>query len=54
LVTTRKDWVRLPEEERAGIDVLDVALRWREPAALNALLAPLIKRIGNDRRAAPA
>jgi tetraacyldisaccharide 4'-kinase len=54
LVTTRKDWVRLAEPERAGIDVLDVALRWREPAALNALLAPLIKRIGNDRRAAPA
>ncbi len=54
LVTTRKDWVRLPESERAGIDVLDVALRWREPAVLDALLAPFIERNGDARRAAPA
>ncbi len=54
LVTTRKDWVRLPEAERRDIDVLDVALHWREPAALDALLAPLIEPTGDDRRAAPA
>jgi tetraacyldisaccharide 4'-kinase len=54
LVTTRKDWVRLPASERAGIEVLDVALRWRDPAALDALLVPLIERIGDDRRAARA
>jgi tetraacyldisaccharide 4'-kinase len=54
LVTTRKDWVRLPAGEQAGIEVLDVALRWRDPDALDALLAPLIERIGNDRRPAPA
>jgi tetraacyldisaccharide 4'-kinase len=52
LITTRKDWVRLPEPEHVGIEVLDVALRWRDPAALDALLAPLIERIGNDRRVA--
>jgi tetraacyldisaccharide 4'-kinase len=54
LVTTRKDWVRLPASEHAGIEVLDIALRWRDPKALDALLAPLIERIGDDRRAAPA
>lgn len=52
LVTTRKDWVRLPEAERAGVEVLDVTLRWRDPAALDVLLQPLIERIGDDRRAA--
>lgn len=51
LVTTRKDWVRLPEAERHDVEVLDVALRWREPAALDALLAPLIKPIGDGRHA---
>ncbi|HML09768.1 MAG TPA: tetraacyldisaccharide 4'-kinase [Stellaceae bacterium] len=50
LVTTRKDWVRLPADERVGIEVLDVVLRWRDPAALDVLLAPLIGRIGDDRR----
>ncbi|HWB48286.1 MAG TPA: tetraacyldisaccharide 4'-kinase [Stellaceae bacterium] len=40
LVTTRKDWVRLPAADRGDIDVLDVALRWRDGAALDALLAP--------------
>ncbi|HTW52055.1 MAG TPA: tetraacyldisaccharide 4'-kinase [Stellaceae bacterium] len=54
LVTTRKDWVRLPASEHAGIEVLDVALRWRDPAALDMLLAPLIERIGDDRHPAPA
>jgi tetraacyldisaccharide 4'-kinase len=54
LATTRKDWVRLPADERAEIEVLDVALRWRDPAALAALLAPLIGRIGDDRRAVHA
>jgi tetraacyldisaccharide 4'-kinase len=52
LVTTRKDWVRLPMVERRDIAVLDVALRWRDEAVLDALLAPLIDRIGDDGRPA--
>jgi len=39
LVTTAKDWVRLPAAERDGIEILAVELRWREPAALDGLLA---------------
>lgn len=50
LVTTRKDWVRLPPRDRDGIDVLDVALRWRDERALDALLAPLLARIGDGGR----
>jgi tetraacyldisaccharide 4'-kinase len=49
LVTTAKDWVRLPPQARAGIEVLDVAIRWREPAALNHLLAPLFRRLADGR-----
>ncbi|HVH82035.1 MAG TPA: tetraacyldisaccharide 4'-kinase, partial [Stellaceae bacterium] len=52
LVTTRKDWVRLPVEERQDIEVLDVELRWHDHTALDALLAPLHIRIANAGRAA--
>jgi tetraacyldisaccharide 4'-kinase len=45
LVTTAKDWVRLAPGERAGIGVLEVALRWRDEGALAALLAPLLPRL---------
>ena len=50
LVTTRKDWVRLMPRDRDGIDVLDVALRWRDERALDELLAPLLGRIGDRGR----
>ena len=50
LVTTAKDWVRLPPAKRAGIAVLDVELRWRDSDALDALLAPLCAPIGDDGR----
>jgi tetraacyldisaccharide 4'-kinase len=39
LVTTAKDWVRLPEGARAGIEVLEVAIAWQEPERLDALLS---------------
>jgi tetraacyldisaccharide 4'-kinase len=54
LVTTAKDWVRLPPNQRDGVAVLTVELRWRDEGALNALLAPLIDRIGDGGRAARA
>ena len=50
LVTTAKDWVRLPAAERDGIDLLAVELRWRDPPALDSLLARLL----DDDRRAPA
>ena len=42
LITTRKDIVRLPPEGRAGIDVLDAEIRWRDPAAVARLMAPVL------------
>jgi tetraacyldisaccharide 4'-kinase len=42
LVTTAKDWVRLAPETRAGIEVLEVEIAWRDPAALAAVLAPVV------------
>ena len=43
LVTTAKDWARLPTAERVGIEVLEVELRWHDPAALSVLLAPVLR-----------
>jgi tetraacyldisaccharide 4'-kinase len=40
LVTTEKDWVRLPADAREKIAVLKIAARFEDEAALDALLAP--------------
>ncbi len=44
LVTTAKDWVRLPADFRAEVQQVPVALSFTDPQALEALLAPLIER----------
>jgi tetraacyldisaccharide 4'-kinase len=44
LVTTAKDWVRLPPALRAGIEVLEVEIRWRDPAAVVQLLSDCLSR----------
>jgi tetraacyldisaccharide 4'-kinase len=54
LVTTRKDWLRLAPAERVDISALDIALRWREAAAIEALIAPLFPRIADGNRAVSA
>jgi len=41
LVTTEKDFVRLPERFRASIATLPIAVEWTDPAALAAVLAPI-------------
>jgi tetraacyldisaccharide 4'-kinase len=43
LVTTEKDWVRLSEEQRIGIDVLSVEIRWRDRQALAPVIAPVLR-----------
>jgi tetraacyldisaccharide 4'-kinase len=50
LVTTAKDWVRLPPSWRGGIEVLEVAIRWEDAAALDRLLSGFDDE--RDRRAA--
>jgi len=44
LVTTSKDHVRLPPESRAEVLVFPVKAVFEDPAALDALLAPLFKQ----------
>jgi tetraacyldisaccharide 4'-kinase len=44
LVTTAKDWVRLPRKARSEIEVLEVELRWRDPAAPIQLLSSFLDR----------
>ncbi len=45
LVTTAKDFARLPPDQRAGIGVLSVRLRFDDPAALAAVLAPTLAAV---------
>ncbi len=42
LVTTAKDWVRLPPPLRAGIEVLDIEIVWRDGDRVAHLLADVL------------
>ena len=42
LITTAKDVVRVPPPMRATIEVLEVEIRWADPAALVELLRPVV------------
>ena len=44
-VTTRKDFVRLPQAFRARITVLNITLAWEEPATIEALIDPLAQQV---------
>jgi tetraacyldisaccharide 4'-kinase len=50
LVTTAKDWVRLPPAWRDGIEILSVELRWRDRDAVDAVLRPIIATLSDDGR----
>jgi tetraacyldisaccharide 4'-kinase len=50
LVTTAKDYVRVPPSERAGIEVIEVEIRWTDPAALAKLLAPVVSSAADNGR----
>jgi tetraacyldisaccharide 4'-kinase len=43
LVTTAKDAARLRPEARAGIDILDVRIEWRDQPGLNAVIARVLQ-----------
>jgi tetraacyldisaccharide 4'-kinase len=49
LVTTAKDIVRVPPALRAGIEVLEVEVRWSDPAALDRLMMPVLPSTDGDR-----
>lgn len=58
MVTTAKDWVRLPPAVRDGIQVLDVDIRWCDIEAATRLLSTVLGRgertMGGDERAGNA
>ena len=43
LVTTAKDFVRIPAARRAGIEILEVEIRWHDPDALAELMRPVLE-----------
>jgi tetraacyldisaccharide 4'-kinase len=45
-VTTEKDLVRLPADARAMVEALRVELAWGDPAAVDAVLEPVVRRVG--------
>jgi tetraacyldisaccharide 4'-kinase len=48
LVTTAKDIVRVPLALRAGIEVLEVEIRWSDPEALDQLMMPVLQSADGD------
>ena len=44
LVTTAKDFVRLPPRLRGGIEVLEVAIRWRDAPGVTQLVADVLPK----------
>ena len=50
LITTTKDIVRVPSAQRAGIEVLEIEVRWPDPIALGRLLSPVVRSVHDDRR----
>ena len=44
LVTTAKDWVRLPPRLRGGIEVLEVRVRWHDATAVTQLVANVLAK----------
>lgn len=45
LVTTKKDFVRIPPQFRSRVTVVTVALQWEESAQIEGLLDPLAQRV---------
>ena len=50
LVTTAKDFVRLPPLARVGIEVVEVEIRWPDPAAITACLDAVVLAAGSNGR----
>ncbi len=48
LVTTAKDWVRLPPPMREGILVLEVEISWRDAAAIAQLLSDILRQVSHE------
>jgi tetraacyldisaccharide 4'-kinase len=49
LITTAKDIVRVPPAQQAGIEVLDVEVRWSDPIALGRLCRKVVQSVDGNR-----
>lgn len=52
LVTTRKDYVRLPDDIREIVDIVDIDIRWAEADDMPRLLDPLFRNASERRHTA--
>jgi len=48
LITTAKDIVRVPAASRAGIEVLEVEIRWDDPGAVCEFFRPVVQSAASD------
>ncbi len=48
MVTTAKDFVRLPEDAKPMVKVLGVEIIWDDAAALDKVLGPVIGPVTGD------
>jgi tetraacyldisaccharide 4'-kinase len=48
LATTAKDIVRVASAQRAGIEVIDVEIRWPDPSALERLCGPIARSVDGN------
>jgi len=53
-LTTAKDAVRLPDDQRQQVDVADVTVTWDDPSALETLLGRVLARFSSPRPQAGA
>jgi len=53
LLTTAKDFVRMPAAARGGVEVLEVKIRWSDPAALAGLIGPVVLSAQDNGRDRP-
>ncbi len=53
LITTEKDWIRLPEDGRNQIQTLPIALEWSDPEAVTVFLQKTLEKLKREKTVAP-
>lgn len=53
LITTEKDWVRIPEIRRSQIQTLQITLEWNEPESLSEFLGKALENFKGVKAEAP-
>lgn len=53
LITTEKDWVRLPEDSKSQIQTLPIALEWSDPETVTVFLQKTLEKLKREKTVAP-